>query len=98
MIQDLQMRSRKHSATTEQVDRRVVDEVPDAATDDSMPAFVDLRCLDNLLLKRGWVPPIDHEAGAFVLVGREHEARVMWSKARREHTCTPWPPCFLKLH
>merc|ERR1711865_1093535 len=90
-----------HTASLEkalapEVHRCVVNEVPDKRPDETAPALIDLRCLNELLLDRGRQPPVHRVSGALLLVGTHHEARIVRPEARREHARTPWPPC--RLH
>eukprot|EP00415_Alexandrium_ostenfeldii_P002158 UN2158 len=84
-------------ATAPQIDRGVVDKMPDPLADPDVLALVDLGGLDKLLLQGCRVPPIDHVAGALVLVCAQDKASIMWSEARREHASAPRPPRGLEL-
>eukprot|EP00414_Alexandrium_minutum_P001597 CAMPEP_0113822170 /NCGR_PEP_ID=MMETSP0328-20130328/2107_1 /TAXON_ID=39455 /ORGANISM="Alexandrium minutum" /LENGTH=538 /DNA_ID=CAMNT_0000790107 /DNA_START=31 /DNA_END=1648 /DNA_ORIENTATION=+ /assembly_acc=CAM_ASM_000350 len=79
-------------AAAPEVDGRVVHEVPDPLADEDVLALVDLGRLDELLLQRGGQPPIDHVAGALLLVGSQDEASIVRSQAGGEHARTPRPP------
>mmetsp|Transcript_22230 Transcript_22230/g.60751 ORF Transcript_22230/g.60751 Transcript_22230/m.60751 type:complete len:239 (-) Transcript_22230:637-1353(-) len=71
--------------------------MPDPLADPDVLALVDLGGLDKLLLQGCRVPPIDHVAGALVLVCAQDKASIMWSEARREHASAPRPPRGLEL-
>ena len=51
-------------ATSEKVNRGVVDEMPDEDADPAVTALVDLSGFDDLLLKGCRDPPVHHVAGA----------------------------------
>mmetsp|Transcript_76230 Transcript_76230/g.120350 ORF Transcript_76230/g.120350 Transcript_76230/m.120350 type:complete len:210 (+) Transcript_76230:185-814(+) len=88
--------SREQRAVAKEVNRSVVHEMPNADTDDAILALVHLRCLDNLLLKSSWKPPVDHMTRVLHMIGTCYEASIMRSETSSEHACTPWPPCMVQ--
>mmetsp|Transcript_43728 Transcript_43728/g.68160 ORF Transcript_43728/g.68160 Transcript_43728/m.68160 type:complete len:210 (-) Transcript_43728:541-1170(-) len=88
--------SREQRAVAKEVNRSVVHEMPDADTDDAILALVHLRCLDDLLLKSRWEPPVDHVARVLHMIGTCYEARIMRTETSGEHACSPWPPCVVQ--
>merc|ERR1711879_1069493 len=82
---------------TKKVQWGVVHEIPYAPPYETMPALINLRCLDDLFLQCCRNPPIHHVARALLLVCRKHEASIVWPKTRGEHACAPRPPCPLQL-
>mmetsp|Transcript_51213 Transcript_51213/g.92237 ORF Transcript_51213/g.92237 Transcript_51213/m.92237 type:complete len:308 (-) Transcript_51213:580-1503(-) len=77
--------------TAEEVDGRVVDEMPDAAAHNPVLALVHLGGLDHLLLHGADRTPHAHEAGVLDPVGACHEAGVIRTQGSGEHACAPWP-------
>merc|ERR1712113_394088 len=92
MRRDQNSASWKPRPTTKEVDRGVVNEVPNEDADETILALVDLGRFDNLLLQCSGDPPIHHVTRALVLVGSYNEASVMRTQAGGEHASTPWPP------
>mmetsp|Transcript_10180 Transcript_10180/g.16932 ORF Transcript_10180/g.16932 Transcript_10180/m.16932 type:complete len:438 (+) Transcript_10180:123-1436(+) len=71
--------------------RGVMDEVPNAATNEAIGALISLGSFDELLLHCADLTPHAHQAGVLLPVGTGYEASIIRTKGCGEHACAPWP-------